>query len=265
MDQKLTNNHDAQPEAPDAEDLSRRLYGGAVNVGVVCLRIQHSEGELTLKGRPASSSLQVDPLDLNTQSPETILMDPEVVVHRGAISRIRLVFRPATTGMSAALCISLSGVHFDNLLEEVKRREADEAGLLRRTHATDLAITGHLSVNSLGDVAFAEALAEDLFIFGWREEFGYESGAVRVEHQGSALEQPQGEKKISFQAEQSHLADFLKRTLDDRRAPVTPECPVCQKPMRRRRAYQGPNAGNDFWGCSGYPDCRGTRSLETAK
>ncbi len=33
-----------------------------------------------------------------------------------------------------------------------------------------------------------------------------------------------------------------------------PDCPQCGKLMRRRRSARG-----DFWGCSAYPDCRGTR------
>lgn len=38
------------------------------------------------------------------------------------------------------------------------------------------------------------------------------------------------------------------------RAPV---CPVCGKPMRRRTAHAGPHAGEPFWGCAGWPACRG--------
>lgn len=38
-----------------------------------------------------------------------------------------------------------------------------------------------------------------------------------------------------------------------------PSCPQCNKPMRLRTAKQGSNAGSQFWGCSGYPDCKGTR------
>lgn len=41
----------------------------------------------------------------------------------------------------------------------------------------------------------------------------------------------------------------------------TPTCPLCGKTMRRRIARQGAHAGTPFWGCSGYPDCRGTRPL----
>ncbi len=38
-----------------------------------------------------------------------------------------------------------------------------------------------------------------------------------------------------------------------------PACPKCGKPMRRRTARRGPQAGSQFWGCSAYPDCQGTR------
>lgn len=38
----------------------------------------------------------------------------------------------------------------------------------------------------------------------------------------------------------------------------TPQCPQCAKPMRLRTARQGANAGSQFWGCSGYPECKGT-------
>jgi four helix bundle suffix protein len=40
-----------------------------------------------------------------------------------------------------------------------------------------------------------------------------------------------------------------------------PVCPECGKPMTRRQARSGKNAGRDFWGCTGYPDCRGIREV----
>lgn len=39
--------------------------------------------------------------------------------------------------------------------------------------------------------------------------------------------------------------------------PATPVCPVCGKEMRQRTAGKGHSAGKAFWGCSGYPECRG--------
>ena len=37
--------------------------------------------------------------------------------------------------------------------------------------------------------------------------------------------------------------------------------PLCSKPMARRKAKRGANAGGEFWGCTGYPACRGTRPI----
>ncbi len=36
-----------------------------------------------------------------------------------------------------------------------------------------------------------------------------------------------------------------------------PACPRCGKPMVLRTAKSGKNAGQQFWGCSGYPQCKG--------
>ena len=35
-------------------------------------------------------------------------------------------------------------------------------------------------------------------------------------------------------------------------------CPRCGKDLVLRQAKRGPNAGGQFWGCSGYPNCRHT-------
>lgn len=34
------------------------------------------------------------------------------------------------------------------------------------------------------------------------------------------------------------------------------KCPDCGKPMSKRMAAKGPNAGKHFWGCTGYPGCK---------
>lgn len=52
-------------------------------------------------------------------------------------------------------------------------------------------------------------------------------------------------------------------------APVQPDlaptdastCPLCSRAMVRRTAKRGANAGGEFWGCAGYPACRGTRPI----
>jgi four helix bundle suffix protein len=46
------------------------------------------------------------------------------------------------------------------------------------------------------------------------------------------------------------------------RAKPAPACPICGGAMTARIARQGMNAGSWFWGCVGYPSCKGTRRLE---
>jgi four helix bundle suffix protein len=41
-----------------------------------------------------------------------------------------------------------------------------------------------------------------------------------------------------------------------------PLCPLCGKPMALRTARKGLRAGSQFWGCAGYPACKGTRPLD---
>ena len=38
-----------------------------------------------------------------------------------------------------------------------------------------------------------------------------------------------------------------------------PTCPNCAKPMIKRTAKRGANAGGEFWGCTGFPACKGVR------
>lgn len=61
---------------------------------------------------------------------------------------------------------------------------------------------------------------------------------------------------------------FLMATSSGMRATTTwsngtdvPECPTCGSQMVGRTAKRGANAGSQFWGCSQYPRCRGTRDV----
>lgn len=67
-------------------------------------------------------------------------------------------------------------------------------------------------------------------------------------------------------AEEGGFTERLSRVrLETRDAQVAaegaPKCPKCGKPMRKMVARKGRNAGSSFWGCTGYPDCDGTRSF----
>ena len=35
------------------------------------------------------------------------------------------------------------------------------------------------------------------------------------------------------------------------------KCKICDRDMKLRLAKQGKNQGNHFWGCSGFPSCKG--------
>jgi len=48
----------------------------------------------------------------------------------------------------------------------------------------------------------------------------------------------------------------------DERCRLAPTCPKCHAEMKLRQARKGPQAGNEFWGCTRFPDCRGTLPLE---
>jgi four helix bundle suffix protein len=66
--------------------------------------------------------------------------------------------------------------------------------------------------------------------------------------------------------EQLASARIAERQRRQQRPPApgtpSPACPLCGRPMARRTARKGAQAGSEFWGCTGYPECRGTRRLD---
>ncbi len=69
----------------------------------------------------------------------------------------------------------------------------------------------------------------------------------QIEAQGNAFEETGG-------FSERLTAKRLEAREKDK--PPAPECPLCGKPMRRRNSAKG-----RFWGCSGFPDCKGTRPM----
>jgi restriction system protein len=60
-------------------------------------------------------------------------------------------------------------------------------------------------------------------------------------------------------SEQLATARLAERNRKKQDSPTDsiPTCPECGKTMVLRTAQKGKNAGKQFWGCSGYPDCKG--------
>jgi four helix bundle suffix protein len=48
----------------------------------------------------------------------------------------------------------------------------------------------------------------------------------------------------------------------DHSSEKAPACPICGKAMALRTARKGAHAGSQFWGCSGYPECKGTQRMD---
>lgn len=55
-------------------------------------------------------------------------------------------------------------------------------------------------------------------------------------------------ERLAYRTEQSKQDD-------------APTCPLCGKPMIKRMAKKGVNSGKEFWSCSSYPNCNGTRNI----
>jgi restriction system protein len=63
----------------------------------------------------------------------------------------------------------------------------------------------------------------------------------------------------SFELSQTKRSDpFVSSGPQDALQSVL-DCPFCGSTMVRRTAKKGANAGSQFWGCSTYPKCKGTR------
>lgn len=52
------------------------------------------------------------------------------------------------------------------------------------------------------------------------------------------------------------MAKRIEARESQRTAFPSPECPQCSKPMRQRKSAKG-----EFWGCTAFPECKGTRPI----
>lgn len=70
------------------------------------------------------------------------------------------------------------------------------------------------------------------------------------------LKQARG--SASAKSEDGNKAGQASKAAPQAAKTAAPSCPRCAQPMVRRTARKGINAGQEFWGCSDYPRCRGT-------
>ncbi len=67
--------------------------------------------------------------------------------------------------------------------------------------------------------------------------------------------------RLVERVKQKHQTDQSDPTNPTNPTDLIPNCPQCGKAMALRTAKQGQNAGQQFWGCTGYPDCKGTAKV----
>ncbi|WP_404359481.1 NERD domain-containing protein [Methylotuvimicrobium sp. KM1] len=70
-----------------------------------------------------------------------------------------------------------------------------------------------------------------------------------------------GRLKPTIKTHREHVR-HVKTIVEEKQRPVDDNsCPKCSKPMVLRTARNGNNQGKQFWGCSGFPQCRTIRQI----
>jgi four helix bundle suffix protein len=100
------------------------------------------------------------------------------------------------------------------------------------------------------------AAAEARFI----EEGGY-SEQLATARLAERERQKRDQTDRTDRTDQTDQSDQTDRTDQSDRQKSIPTCPRCGKAMVLRTARAGKKAGGQFWGCSGYPDCKGAVDL----
>ena len=194
--------------------------------------------------------------------------------------RRRQLFDQAATGPAAALVNSMSWQDFERLVGEAFRQRGyrvHETGGGGADHGIDLKLERdgerHLvqckqwRAQRVGVEVVRElygAMAAQGAAGGWVVTSGAFTGPAREFAQGRNIELIDG----------SALVDLLRQGRSGIAAPAatsrrveslgsaSPSCPACSGPMVRRVARRGGSAGDGFWGCQGFPKCRGTRPAD---
>jgi len=71
------------------------------------------------------------------------------------------------------------------------------------------------------------------------------------------MDQHTEQRRQDLSAKIEELGETQRPVTKDPPQEDTPLCPECASPMRKRKGSRGL-----FWGCSSYPQCYGTRSVD---
>ena len=102
---------------------------------------------------------------------------------------------------------------------------------------------------------FLGAMAAEGAVGGMVITSGQFTNEARAFAEGRNIQLIDGSKLKTLLAQHKPIATLVQPAL------ATPACPLCQSTMVKRTARRGLNAGNAFWGCSGYPGCKGVVNI----
>jgi len=80
-------------------------------------------------------------------------------------------------------------------------------------------------------------------------------------HEGGYSERLAAARLEARRRKENDRTDRTDQTDRTKDRPQAPDCRLCSGPMILRTARKGPQAGSQFWGCAGYPACKGTLPL----
>jgi DNA-binding helix-hairpin-helix protein with protein kinase domain len=148
---------------------------------------------------------------------------------------------------------------YQDHMNDTDRQELARISHLIEAKASDLRTTilgGRTKLTSLSARVQAARASVDPTLNRLHQEL--EQAACDAKHLGIVL--PPAPAPTTSTPALSHSAGTQHSTSSSQRTSA-PSCPRCGSPMQRRTARRGANAGGQFWGCSRYPGCRGTRNV----
>jgi restriction system protein len=137
---------------------------------------------------------------------------------------------------------------------DLKLRRAGELTLVQCKHWKTWKVSVG-PIRELYGVITAEKADRGIFITS-----GAFTSDARTFAAGKPLELIDGEGLLGLLPSTAHASVNLSAQVTHSPAPA-PACPKCRNSMVPRTSRTGKTAGDQFWGCSKFPICRGTRQM----
>lgn len=108
-------------------------------------------------------------------------------------------------------------------------------------------------IRELYGVMTAESASDCIFVSS-----GNYTAEARLFAEGKPIWLIDGSELLNLVSDVQKQPSIHKPNITTEYQPANPKCPICGSNMVRRVAKKGAKAGNEFWGCSKFPGCRGT-------